>query len=160
MHVVGAEQVAHPAVLAVGRAQPLGQLARRPPGAVVGDQLDRSHLVKADDDPVRWALAIQAEHPLGLRLEVGVRAPLPRARALVRESRADQRLTQRLLGEVDPDRGQVHGQLGQRPARQRHALGVGAGARDRDDPVALSGRGLLRTPAPIVRVQRAEPIAR
>jgi hypothetical protein len=49
-------------------------------------------------------------------------------------------------------------ELGQRPARQRNAQGVGAGARDRDDPVALLGRRLLRTPAPIVRVQRPEPL--
>jgi hypothetical protein len=54
-------------------------------------------------------------------------------------------------------RGQVGGQLRQRPARERDALVIGAGARDRNDPVALFGRRLLRAPAPIVRVKRAEP---
>src|ERR1019366_1053275 len=58
--VVGAEQVAHPAVLAVGRAQPVGSLVLRPAGSLVGDQLDRSHLIKTDDHPVLGRLAVQA----------------------------------------------------------------------------------------------------
>src|SRR5207245_4303608 len=53
----------------------------------------------------------------------------PRARALVGESGADQRLAQRLLGQIDADAGQVRPQLGQRPVRQRDALVVGAGDR-------------------------------
>src|SRR3954454_16741710 len=48
-------------------------------------------------------------------------------------------------------------ELADRPSRQRDALAVGAGARDRNDLVALLGRRLLGTPAPIVRVKRPEP---
>src|SRR5207245_10199186 len=94
--VVGAEQVAHPVVVAVGGAQPLGQLAVSPARAVVRNQSDRAHLVKAHDRTIFWRMAVEGEHALGLRGEVGVRAPLPRSRALVGEPRADQRLAQRL----------------------------------------------------------------
>ena len=60
--------------------------------------------------------------------------------ALRQLGHTDQRLAQRLIGEDDPHPSQVHGQLWQRPAGQRHALGVWAGARDRHDPVTLLGK--------------------
>lgn len=158
VHVVGAEQVAHAALLGVGRAQPLAAFARRPARAVMGDQLDRSHLVKADHDPVVGFGSIQRQDALGLGDEIGIRAPLPRPGALMRQARGSQRLAQRLLAVLDPQAGQVLSQFGQRPARQRDALRVGAGARDRDDAIALRGRRLLRAPAPIIRVQRREAL--
>ena len=121
------------------------------------DQLDRSHLIETHNHAVLGAVAVQAKDPFGLGLEVRVRAPLPRAGALVGEPRHDQRLTHRLRADVDPHPGEMLRELRQRPARQRHTLGVRAGARDRHDPVALLGRGFPGTPAPIVRVQRREP---
>ena len=157
VHVVGAEQVAHPAVLAVGRSEPLGPFLPRPAGSLVGDQLDRPHLIEADNDAVLWTFPVQAEDAFGLGLEVRVRTPLPRTGPLVREPRTDQRLAQRLLRQDDPHPGQMRAELGQRPSRQRHALGVRAGARDRHDPVTLRGRGLPGTvhaggvPAAVVR---------
>ena len=157
MHVVGAEQVAHPAVLAVRVAESLGTLLLRPSGVLVRDQLDRAHLIETHDNPVLRAFSVEAKHPLGLLREVGVRAPLPRTGPLMREPGGDQRLAQRLLAQDDPHLCEVMLELGQRPARQRHALRVRAGARDRHDPIALAGRGLLGTPAPVVRVQRTEP---
>ena len=157
MHVVGAEQVAHPAVLAVRVAESLGTLLLRPSGVLVRDQLDRAHLIETHDNPVLRAFSVEAKHPLGLLREVGVRAPLPRTGPLMREPGGDQRLAQRLLAQDDPHLCEVMLELGQRPARQRHALRVRAGAPDRHDPIALAGRGLLGTPAPVVRVQRTEP---
>jgi hypothetical protein len=71
----------------------------------------------------------------------------------MRKARVTQCLAQRLFAQHDPEAGEMLGQLGQRPARERDALRVGAGARDRDDPIALLGRGLLGTPAPVVRVR-------
>jgi hypothetical protein len=123
----------------------------------MGDQLNRAHLVKADHHPIIVFGSVEREHALGLLGEVGVRAPLPRARALMREAGANQRLAQRLLAELDAQAGQVQPQLGQRPTRQRDALMVGAGARDRHNPVALLGRRLAWAPAPVVRVQRVKP---
>src|SRR3954447_10605772 len=52
---------------------------------------------------------VKPEHALGLLGEVPVRAPLPRARALMRQARAAQRLAQRLLAEHDPQPGQMLG---------------------------------------------------
>jgi hypothetical protein len=124
----------------------------------MGDQPDRAHLVEADDHAVLGLGSVERKDALGLRLKVRVWTPLPRARALVGESGADQRLAQRLLGQMDAHTSQVRGQLGQRPARQRDALVVGAGARDRDDALALLGRRLPGAPAPVVRVQRVKPL--
>src|SRR5215207_3370577 len=97
VHVVGTEQIAHPVRFGVGRAQPLGPLGGRPARPVVGDQLDRPHLVKADHHAVGGLGPVEPQDPFGLGLKVGVRALLPRARALMRQARADQRLAQRLL---------------------------------------------------------------
>jgi hypothetical protein len=49
------------------------------------------------------------------------------------------------------------GEPGQRPARQRAPLRVGAGTGHRDDPLALLVGDPAGTPAPILRVQRGHP---
>jgi len=65
---------------------------------------------------------------------------------------------QRRRGEGgDAPLGEVRGQLLDRPPRQCDALMIGAGARDRDDAIALLGRRLGWAPAPIVRVQGRKP---
>jgi hypothetical protein len=61
-------------------------------------------------------------HALTPRDEVWVPHPLPRARALVKESA--QRLVQRLLREDDAHYGDVLGDLAQQPASQLDALSV------------------------------------
>jgi hypothetical protein len=145
-----------PFLLKVARSRS-GSFLGRPARALVGDQLDRPDLVEADDRTVLGRISVERKHALGLGGEVGVGAPLPGARALVGEAGAVEDPAQRFRGDVDADRGQVVAQLGERPARQRDAPGVGAGARDRHDPIALGGRRLGRAPAPVVRVERVEP---
>ena len=107
------------------------------------DQLDRPHLVEADHDTVLGFGSVERQDALGLLGEIGIRAPLPGARALMTQTGSAERLTQRLLTQRDPQAGEMLGELGQRPSRQRDALGIGAGARDRDDAVALLGRSLF-----------------
>jgi len=58
-----------------------------------------------------------------------------------------QGLAQRFLAQDNAHPGQVRARLGQRPARERDALGVGAGARDRDDALALLRRAAVRPAA-------------
>jgi hypothetical protein len=50
--VEGAEEVAHSVRALVGRPQPLGAPDLRPARTLVGDELDRAHLVEADDRAV------------------------------------------------------------------------------------------------------------
>jgi len=57
----------------------------------------------------------------------------------------------------DPLLGEVIGQPGQRPARQRDPLRVGTSTGHRDDPLALLVADPAGTPAPILRVQRRHP---
>ena len=154
MDVEGAEEVAHPVRALVGRAQALGPPGRRPARALVGDQLDWAHLVKADDRAVGGRLSVEREYALGLLPKVGIGAPLPRARALEAEPRLVEQRSQRgLRQDGGAGRFEVGAELGDRPARERDALVVGAGARERHDGVALGGRRLAGAPAPVVRVE-------
>ncbi len=97
--VEGAEEVAHSVRALVGRPQPLGAPDLRPARTLVGDELDRAHLVEADDRAVGGRLPVERDHALGLGTEVRVGAPLPRARALEAESRLDEQRSQPGLGQ-------------------------------------------------------------
>jgi hypothetical protein len=53
--------------------------------------------------------------------------------------------------------GEMVGQPGKRPARQRDPLAVGTGTGHRDDRAAVSVGDPAGTPAPVLRVQRGHP---
>ena len=158
VHVVGAEHVARAVPAVVGRALALWSLAWRPARAGRRAQADRPHLVEADHDAVLGCLGVEREHPRGLGLIVGIRAGLPRARALKRQARPGEDAPQVRRRDLDdPLLTQVTREPLERPARGRNPERVGTGTGHRDDPSALLVGDPAGTPAPRLRVQRREP---
>ena len=74
----------------------------------------------------------------------------------MREPRADQRLTQRLLAEPDSHPARCTWSLGS--DQSVNATPWVSGRARATDTIRSRWRGLLRAPAPIVRVQRREPL--
>ena len=101
---------------------------------------------------------VEREHPCGLGFVVGIGTGLPGPGALegqagLREDPPEMRrgdLHDRLLA-------QVTSQPPQRPARCRDPERLGTGTGHRDDPSTLLVGDPAGTPAPRLRVQRAEP---
>ncbi len=101
---------------------------------------------------------LEFENPGGLGLVVGIRAGLPRARALKRQSGLGQHPAQmRGADQQHAAVGEMVGQPGQRPARQRDPLAVGASPGHRDRLAAVLVGDPAGAPAPILRVQRGHP---
>ena len=157
--VVGAEDVAGAVAAVVVGALALGPAFGRPARAGGRAQADRPHLVEATTDAVRRGTRVRAPAPApswsrsrgrGWPSRCGCAgttgpprpAPCPRCAGLITH---------------DPLLGQMRGQPRQRPARQRHPLGVGTGTGHADDPLTLISRDPAGSPAPVVRAQRVEP---
>lgn len=68
--VLGTEQIANAVRAFVARTQPLWPFARCPARAVVGDQLDRTHLVEAHHHAVLWLGSVERKNALGLLGEI------------------------------------------------------------------------------------------
>src|SRR5215210_6780583 len=91
VQVISAEDVAGSLALVVGRALSLGALADGPAGTGGRLEADRPHLIERDHMPaIGWRCGLQFEDPCGLGLVVGIRAGLPRAGALERQTRLGQ----------------------------------------------------------------------
>jgi hypothetical protein len=156
--VVGAEHVAGAVAAVERRPVALGAAGRCPAGAVGWSQRDRPHLVDGDHRRALRSPLVERQYPLRLGGVVGVRARLPRPRALERQARLSQQSAEMGGRDLDdPFARQPQREARQRPARERHPLAVGTGAGHRDDPLALLGGDPAGTPAPIVRAQRVQP---
>jgi hypothetical protein len=141
-----------------GRAPTLGALARRPPRTGRRAQADRPHLVEADHDAVIGRLGVERQDARGLGFVVGVGAGLPGPRALKRQAgRGEDPPEVRRRNFDDRLLAQVAREALERPARRGNPERVGTGTGHRDDPSALLVGDPAGSPAPQLRVQRAEP---